>query len=73
MSKFAQFHPLLRALLDKLSDKQFTTRDAWGERFDWVKAGCPVWDNTPVKEDPLVRCRLCHRTDYDCHCAGYTG
>lgn len=43
MSPYDQFHPLLAALLKKLADDDYTTRDATEERMDWVWAGCPIY------------------------------
>ena len=42
-NEYREFHPLLAALLTKLADEKNTTRECWHERFDWVKAGCPVY------------------------------
>lgn len=51
MGKFSQFHPLLDAMLTKLADKENTTRECWRERFDWVKAGCPIDKPTEPEND----------------------
>lgn len=56
MSRYSQFHPLLEVLLTKLADKENTTRDCWPERFDWVKAGCPLYvDGTHPAEKALAK------------------
>lgn len=57
MGKYSQFHPLLDAMLTKLADKENTTRDCWRERFDWVKAGCPVEKPREHKDD--CACKAC--------------
>lgn len=35
-------HPTLKKLLEKLANPEYSVRDAHNERFDWVRAGCPV-------------------------------
>ncbi len=49
--KFEKLHPLLDALLTKLSNPKYSMSECWGERHVWVKAGCPVDPEPEIPDD----------------------
>jgi hypothetical protein len=45
MDRFSCFHPTLAEMLRKLADPKYSIRDVWSDRFAWVRAGCPIFND----------------------------